>query len=168
MMPPVQMGPPSHPMSHRPPGGALPAAIGPPHPAGHMMGQPAPGGQPGAGPMQGMQGPGSSAPLGSDRGGGYQVPPPAQGYPQQQMPQQAQHPLPVQLGPQPVPQQQAPPPFSQPPPQQAQALPQSQVNMDLEQQKALLQQVMNLTPEQINSLPPDQRAQVLQLQQALR
>ena len=40
--------------------------------------------------------------------------------------------------------------------------------MDLEQQRQLLTQVMQLTPEQINSLPPDQRAQVLQLQQALR
>ncbi|CAN5974633.1 unnamed protein product [Sphagnum jensenii] len=39
---------------------------------------------------------------------------------------------------------------------------------ELEQQKALLQQVLSLTPEQINSLPPDQRQQVLQLQQALR
>jgi hypothetical protein len=43
-----------------------------------------------------------------------------------------------------------------------------QVPGELEQQKALLQQVLSLTPEQINSLPPDQRQQVLQLQQALR
>ncbi|KAK9062774.1 hypothetical protein SSX86_019964 [Deinandra increscens subsp. villosa] len=35
-------------------------------------------------------------------------------------------------------------------------------------EKALLQQVMSLTPEQINLLPPDQRNQVLQLQQMLR
>ncbi|KAI7725189.1 hypothetical protein M8C21_025414 [Ambrosia artemisiifolia] len=35
-------------------------------------------------------------------------------------------------------------------------------------EKALLQQVMSLTPEQINQLPPDQRNQVLQLQQMLR
>jgi len=39
---------------------------------------------------------------------------------------------------------------------------------ELEQQKALLQQVLSLTPEQISSLPPEQRQQVLQLQQALR
>ncbi|CAI5971442.1 unnamed protein product [Closterium sp. NIES-64] len=39
--------------------------------------------------------------------------------------------------------------------------------LDVEQQKALLAQVMSLTPEQVNALPPDQRAQVLQLQQAL-
>jgi len=43
-----------------------------------------------------------------------------------------------------------------------------QVPGELEQQKALLQQVLSLTPEQINSLPPAQRQQVLQLQQALR
>ncbi|BBN08786.1 cleavage stimulation factor subunit 2 [Marchantia polymorpha subsp. ruderalis] len=46
--------------------------------------------------------------------------------------------------------------------------PQIQVPLELEQQKALLQQVMNLTTEQIMSLPPEQRQQVLQLQQALR
>lgn len=43
-----------------------------------------------------------------------------------------------------------------------------QMGGELEQQKALLQQVLSLTPEQINSLPPDQRQQVFQLQQALR
>ncbi|CAH8359440.1 unnamed protein product [Eruca vesicaria subsp. sativa] len=37
-----------------------------------------------------------------------------------------------------------------------------------EMEKALLQQVMSLTPEQINLLPPGQRNQVLQLQQILR
>ncbi|KAL6007484.1 hypothetical protein ACLOJK_032982 [Asimina triloba] len=37
-----------------------------------------------------------------------------------------------------------------------------------EMEKALLQQVMSLTPEQINLLPPEQRAQVFQLQQMLR
>ncbi|GLU18221.1 hypothetical protein SLE2022_345330 [Rubroshorea leprosula] len=36
-----------------------------------------------------------------------------------------------------------------------------------EMEKALLQQVMSLTPEQINLLPPEQRNQVLQLQQIL-
>eukprot|EP00249_Psilotum_nudum_P015458 c25337_g1_i1 orf=264-2270(-) len=44
----------------------------------------------------------------------------------------------------------------------------SQMQLPLEQQKALLQQVMNLTQEQINSLPPEQRQQVIQLQQAFR
>ncbi|MCO5613353.1 hypothetical protein L7F22_067629 [Adiantum nelumboides] len=52
--------------------------------------------------------------------------------------------------------------------QQPQHQPQMQLPIELEQQKALLQQVMNLTPEQINSLPPEQRQQVLQLQQAFR
>ncbi|CAH9143917.1 unnamed protein product [Cuscuta epithymum] len=37
-----------------------------------------------------------------------------------------------------------------------------------EMEHALLQQVMSLTPEQIHLLPPDQRNQVLQLQQMLR
>ncbi|KAI3407876.1 uncharacterized protein J3R85_020674 [Psidium guajava] len=37
-----------------------------------------------------------------------------------------------------------------------------------EMEQALLQQVMSLTPEQINLLPPEQRNQVLQLQQILR
>ncbi|XP_048227254.1 probable serine/threonine-protein kinase samkC isoform X2 [Ricinus communis] len=37
-----------------------------------------------------------------------------------------------------------------------------------EMEKALLQQVMSLTPEQISLLPPEQRNQVLQLQQMLR
>ncbi|KAJ6887597.1 hypothetical protein NC652_028761 [Populus alba x Populus x berolinensis] len=42
------------------------------------------------------------------------------------------------------------------------------VKMSSEMEKALLQQVMSLTPEQINLLPPEQRNQVLQLQQMLR
>ncbi|XP_010926037.1 cleavage stimulating factor 64 [Elaeis guineensis] len=37
-----------------------------------------------------------------------------------------------------------------------------------EMEKALIQQVMSLTPEQINLLPPEQRHQVLQLQEMLR
>lgn len=56
-------------------------------------------------------------------------------------------------------------------PSHSQQLPsqqQTQVSLEPEQQKALLQQVMNLTPEQINSLPPEQRQQVLDLQQAFR
>lgn len=35
-------------------------------------------------------------------------------------------------------------------------------------ESALLQQVLNLTPEQLSSLPPDQQQQVIQLQQRLR
>ncbi|PWA75695.1 hydroxyproline-rich glycoprotein family protein [Artemisia annua] len=41
-------------------------------------------------------------------------------------------------------------------------------SLSADQEKALLQQVMSLTPEHINQLPPDQRNQVLQLQQMLR
>ncbi|XWS48296.1 hypothetical protein CRYUN_Cryun13aG0063000 [Craigia yunnanensis] len=42
------------------------------------------------------------------------------------------------------------------------------VSLTPEMEKALLHQVMSLTPEQINLLPPEQRNQVLQLQQVLR
>ncbi|KAM7268442.1 hypothetical protein ACFE04_010608 [Oxalis oulophora] len=41
-------------------------------------------------------------------------------------------------------------------------------SMTPEVEKQLLQQVMSLTPEQINLLPPEQRNQVFQLQQMLR
>lgn len=44
-------------------------------------------------------------------------------------------------------------------------IPQPQISPDVE--SALLQQVLSLTPEQLNSLPPEQRQQVIQLQQAL-
>ena len=43
---------------------------------------------------------------------------------------------------------------------------QPQLAPDVE--SVLLQQVLNLTPEQLSSLPPEQRQQVIQLQQALR
>lgn len=41
-------------------------------------------------------------------------------------------------------------------------------SLTADMEKALLQQVMSLTPDQINLLPPEQRNQVLQLQQMLR
>ncbi|KAK7820389.1 cleavage stimulating factor 64 [Quercus suber] len=44
--------------------------------------------------------------------------------------------------------------------------PQSQLPPEVE--SALLQQVLNLTPEQLSSLPPEQQQQVIQLQQVLR
>lgn len=44
----------------------------------------------------------------------------------------------------------------------------SRSSLSPDMEKALLQQVMSLTPEQINLLPPEQRNQVLQLQQMLR
>lgn len=47
-------------------------------------------------------------------------------------------------------------------------LPRSSAALTPELEKALLQQVMSLTPEQIHMLPADQRNQVLQLQQMLR
>ncbi|KAJ7973982.1 cleavage stimulating factor 64 [Quillaja saponaria] len=43
---------------------------------------------------------------------------------------------------------------------------QSQLSSDVE--SVLLQQVLNLTPEQLSSLPPEQQEEVIQLQQALR
>ena len=42
------------------------------------------------------------------------------------------------------------------------------VQLSLDMEKALHQQVMSLTPDQFNQLPPDQRNQVLQFQQMLR
>lgn len=47
------------------------------------------------------------------------------------------------------------------------ALCQPQLAPDM-MESVLLQQVLSLTPEQLSSLPPEQRQQVIQLQQALR
>ncbi|XP_071702759.1 cleavage stimulating factor 64 [Rutidosis leptorrhynchoides] len=58
------------------------------------------------------------------------------------------------------------PPF--PPHMGSAAQPPRPASLTADMEKALLQQVMSLTPEQINLLPPDQRNQVLQLQQMLR
>lgn len=44
----------------------------------------------------------------------------------------------------------------------------SQSQLPPEVESVLLQQVLNLTPEQLSSLPPEQQQQVIQLQQALR
>ena len=63
-------------------------------------------------------------------------------------------------------QQQAPPQMMQPQHQQ-QPPPQQQV-MDAAQQQALIQQVMNMSQEQIASLPEEQRAQVLAILQQLQ
>ncbi|PSS17431.1 Cleavage stimulating factor like [Actinidia chinensis var. chinensis] len=43
-----------------------------------------------------------------------------------------------------------------------------QLQLPPDVESALLQQVLNLTPEQLSSLPPDQQQQVIQLQQILR
>ncbi|XP_052179576.1 cleavage stimulating factor 64-like [Diospyros lotus] len=60
-----------------------------------------------------------------------------------------------------------PPPLA-PPPMGPGNQPAHAASLTPEMEKALLQQVMSLTPEQINLLPPEQRHQVLQLQQMLR
>lgn len=44
----------------------------------------------------------------------------------------------------------------------------SQLQLPAEVESVLLQQVLNLTPEQLSSLPPEQQQQVIQLQQVLR
>ncbi|KAF7126646.1 hypothetical protein RHSIM_Rhsim11G0089600 [Rhododendron simsii] len=44
----------------------------------------------------------------------------------------------------------------------------NQLQLPPEVESTLLQQVLNLTPEQLSSLPPDQQQQVIQLQQMLR
>jgi hypothetical protein len=43
-----------------------------------------------------------------------------------------------------------------------------QLQLPAEVESVLLQQVLNLTPEQLSSLPPEQQQQVIQLQQVLR
>ncbi|XP_047338957.1 vegetative cell wall protein gp1 [Impatiens glandulifera] len=60
---------------------------------------------------------------------------------------------------------QGPPPPLGPGSSSQPARPPSSITPEME--KALLQQVMNLTQDQINHLPPEQRNQVLQLQQML-
>ncbi|KAI3725409.1 hypothetical protein L1987_65197 [Smallanthus sonchifolius] len=67
----------------------------------------------------------------------------------------------------PVPGGPSPPPFL-PPHMTSASQPPRPSALTADMEKALLQQVMSLTPEQINLLPPDQRNQVLQLQQMLR
>ncbi|KZV46346.1 cleavage stimulating factor 64 [Dorcoceras hygrometricum] len=44
----------------------------------------------------------------------------------------------------------------------------SKMQLPLDVDSTLLEQVLNLTPEQLSSLPPDQQQQVIQLQQMLR
>lgn len=58
-----------------------------------------------------------------------------------------------------------PQPYAQPMPPQPQPTPQQQP--PAADQSAMYAQIMALTPEQINGLPPDYRAQVLQLRQLL-
>ena len=90
-------------------------------------------------------------------------PPPVQ----QQPPQVARPPVnypgyPPHVAPTPPqPQAPIPQPYAQPPPQQQQPQPPS---MD---QQALYAQVMALTPQQIDQLAPDYRAQIMQIRQML-
>lgn len=55
------------------------------------------------------------------------------------------------------------PPYSNPPQQSLPTSHQQQTSPNPDQQRALIVQIMNMTPEQINALPPQQREQVLQL-----
>ncbi|KAF9192296.1 hypothetical protein BGZ50_008658 [Haplosporangium sp. Z 11] len=89
------------------------------------------------------------------------MPPPHMGMPPppphlQQQPQFAQPGYPGMM-------HQGPPPPQPPQPQQAAAI----ANPSLEQQKALVAQVLALTPADIASLPEDQRANIIQLRTQL-
>jgi cleavage stimulation factor subunit 2 len=65
--------------------------------------------------------------------------------------------------PTPQPQAHVPQPYAQPPPAQ----PQPPAQAPAMDQQAMYAQVMALTPEQINQLPPEHRAQILQIRQFL-
>lgn len=51
--------------------------------------------------------------------------------------------------------------------QHGQNMPLAPSSTSIEQQKALIMQIMSMTPEQINLLPAQQREQVLQLKQQI-
>ena len=82
----------------------------------------------------------------------YQQPPPPQPYPPYPQPSQMHVPTPPVHN-----QPYQPPPVQQPPPQAQQA-----------NQEDLIKQVMALSPQQIDALPPADRAQVMALRQQLR
>ena len=65
--------------------------------------------------------------------------------------------------PTPQPQAHVPQPYAQPPPAQ----PQPQAQAPAMDQQAMYAQVLALTPEQINQLPPEHRTQILQIRQFL-
>ena len=81
----------------------------------------------------------------------YQAPPPPQPYPPYPQPGQMHVPTPPVHN-----QPYQPPPIKQPPPRQGQ------------NQEELIKQVMALSPQQIDALPPADRAQVMALRQQLR
>ena len=74
-----------------------------------------------------------------------------------------QAPVPAYVYPNPTPTPQ--PGYQQPPPPQPQAPPQQQAQPD--QRAELIRQVMQLTPEQISALPPEQQAQIMMLKHQL-
>lgn len=92
---------------------------------------------------------------------------PAQAPPIQQQPLAARPPVnypiyPPQAAPTPQPQPPIPQPYAQPPPQQ-----QQQQQPPAIDQNALYAQVMALTPQQIDQLTPEYRAQIVQIRQML-
>ena len=129
------------PLGFQPPPG--PAMSGPPPPFSQMpMGQgPPPGPIP---PFQDYSQPPPD----------FSMPPPTM-YPPPGPPMGA-GPPPVGLPPGPIPMGGGPPMMGVPPPGAPNAL--------LDQQKLILQRVLQLTPQEIEGLPPAQREQVLQLQ----
>jgi cleavage stimulation factor subunit 2 len=93
-----------------------------------------------------------------------QVPPPQQP-PQSIARPPTNYPLyPPQAAPTPQPQMHIPQPYAQPPPQMP---PQPAAQPPAMDQQAMYAQVLALTPEQLSQLPPDQRAQLMQIRQYL-
>jgi len=119
---------------------------------------------------------GGARPLGSMPGLSamqqQQPPPPLlqQQQQQQQRPPGMAHmpPQPGTLGMNAPPRMGIPPPPVPPPPGMLRMGPGGGPPGASAEQAALLQQVMNLTPQQIDALPPDQRAQVLQMQATMK
>jgi cleavage stimulation factor subunit 2 len=90
-------------------------------------------------------------------------PPPVQQQPPQIARPPVNYPVYPPQAPTPQPQAHMPQPYAQPPPAQPQPQPQAPA-MD---QQAMYAQVLALTQDQINQLPPEQRAQIMQIRQFL-
>lgn len=180
--PPIMVGAPVQGPPMGMPGTSMPPQQQPPY-MGGPMDQP-PMGQPYQPPPQGYMPPPQQQ---QQQPPPYMVPPegmqggPGYGLPPQQPPVQPSQPVDprrmavaggvpprpmMSLATQPPPQQPQPPQPSMPAMQQPQPAPGGGA-LTAEQQQALLQQVMSLTPQQIELLPPQQKAQVLALQQQL-
>ncbi|KAL3147799.1 hypothetical protein ABBQ32_002527 [Trebouxia sp. C0010 RCD-2024] len=188
---PITHFPPQDMQSQAPPqqqqqGGSLPGA---PQSMRHAPGQSMPGrgarhpgpaqGGPGPGPVGMQTGPGpvgmQTGPAGQQYGGPMQGPPVGQAGQGMQGPGPGPGQVPVRRPHDPRmrgadPRQQAHPRPAQPI-QQPQPNPQPQpapaANLPAEQQKVLLNQIMQLSPAQIDGLPHEQKAQVLALQQQM-